>query len=634
MELVKKIGKVLEKLKNHRLRYSKSVLPKADIPSFNFEKKKEKAVKVHKNALNQKDNREYQYKAKDIAAIADSLTVKDEFKDCHFIQPVDIENVNIDEIISKIQDNKPALCVFNINNLHWIAFSVFKEVDGSYVVMYKDSLGKSNEGLRQLFEINGRKVQFIHHAGYEQTIGLECGIFALENLRRMAKELGKDKDAFIQNFNDFKFCSLEMARRLRSGDFATFYNEGIEVQQAEELEKISRRIALRQKLHVEAIKIAEEMQKFDTRLFVQALSTEENFDRNSAVNAVVVEVGLDSDLSNPHYRIYTSKDLDINMAINLLKHSFGEKNYIVEDNVIKIQAETNIKALFTHDTRYLSYDVERILSAPTLQKEFKDFHLFKSLLDTGAIFSKLEDGKPVLCVYDWGKWLALCIFRNDDGTYTVLYMNYNSPSNELLKKLFCKKDRCVKFIPHLQIESNQDYSASGAQAIQNLRIMAQELSKGRDAFVESFGEFEFCSVESANELKKGEFADFYKEGDKVFETEKLAKIDRLHQIKKKHYPEIQNLAEDLKKLGEGFSVRALGQNDSVEKNAKKTIALEIEVDRYSYSYPSVCYNYNLKIYCSNDLEMIVVEELLKKHSQEKYEIKDGVLRICRLHVNR
>ncbi len=182
---------------------------------------------IIENAFNQKDNTSYYYQATDISTIQSQIMSK--YSDRFRIHEPIRDSASAKPIISSLKENKPTICIYNLGNWHWVVFAAIKTND-QITILYKDSKGATNSKFEyQLMElIGGDKLTFIDNTEKEQTTGVDCGPFALANVRIMAQELSKNKEKFIDNFEDFEgFCSLKNADSLRRGEFAEKYFAGI-----------------------------------------------------------------------------------------------------------------------------------------------------------------------------------------------------------------------------------------------------------------------------------------------------------------------------------------------------------------------------------------------------------------------
>jgi len=135
-------------------------------------------------------------------------------------------------MIQSLEQNKPTLCTYNIGNYHWIIFAAIKDMKNKITVLYKDSQGRSNPTLQAKLQKINPTTTFQAHEGIEQTRGVDCGIFALENMKIMADQLISDRENFVRSFPKYdKFCSFVNAQALRKGAFANFFDDESKTQE-------------------------------------------------------------------------------------------------------------------------------------------------------------------------------------------------------------------------------------------------------------------------------------------------------------------------------------------------------------------------------------------------------------------
>ena len=92
------------------------------------------------------------------------------------------------KLINSLTEDKPTLCVYNLNNSHWVVFACLK-VNGKLTVLYKDSYGKSNKALAEKVEQVISGAEFISNTTTEQTDGVDCGFFAIKNMEILAQKI-------------------------------------------------------------------------------------------------------------------------------------------------------------------------------------------------------------------------------------------------------------------------------------------------------------------------------------------------------------------------------------------------------------------------------------------------------------
>ncbi|MDF3048071.1 MAG: hypothetical protein K0R73_1189, partial [Candidatus Midichloriaceae bacterium] len=156
------------------------------------------------NACNRYDDLSYWYEDTDITAIA-SLLIKD-FKNISFIGAIgrsQYQSVDAKKILEtkkvELSVDKRLTGIYNTVGNHWVAFIVFKDVEGSVTCCYKDSLGKERidfeQDIKAVFtevKINClQKGQAEQKLEYDNIISdgkglVSCGVFALKNLSILA----------------------------------------------------------------------------------------------------------------------------------------------------------------------------------------------------------------------------------------------------------------------------------------------------------------------------------------------------------------------------------------------------------------------------------------------------------------
>ena len=182
---------------------------------------------IFQNAFNQKDNSSYYYQATDIRSIQKQImqSYSDNFSIHEPIGDNQVLSDTIKVLITSL-DEKPTLCVYNIGNRHWVSFAALRMEDQT-IILYKDSMGGSNPKLEKAIKLRIPGAKFKANTSKEQTSGVECGIFALQNMKIMAEQISYDKEGFSGRFKEYTgFCSLKEAKALRAEAFADQYVVG------------------------------------------------------------------------------------------------------------------------------------------------------------------------------------------------------------------------------------------------------------------------------------------------------------------------------------------------------------------------------------------------------------------------
>lgn len=169
------------------------------------------------NAFTERSKSSYLYTASDVDYVLQQYKKMDIFKDIEIVDV--ISNVGDSTPAKRLaqvsESNKTIFGIFNIGNWHWTTFYILRTKENRPIMRYKDSK-YGNEApaalavsAASIFE----GIQIQYYPGIEQTDSTSCGIFALENLRRMAIALQDPKQ-------DKGFCTQANAHELRQKEFA------------------------------------------------------------------------------------------------------------------------------------------------------------------------------------------------------------------------------------------------------------------------------------------------------------------------------------------------------------------------------------------------------------------------------
>ncbi|MBS4168571.1 hypothetical protein [Parachlamydia sp. AcF125] len=315
---------------------------------------KEKILTLEEqNAFNQSHVYDYWYQATDIHAIQAEL-FKNDSRDFHILQPIGAGELNkrrLDEI-KRVIEQKPVLGVYNIADLHWVAFCLIKDkTSGKITVLYKDSLGQLGDALKKIFERNDFSLkEFKSNQSAEQRgDSSSCGILALENVRIMINQLrGPNQAQFIAQFNDFsQFCKLDRAKYLRTEEFPRCYVYGVHASMRKEKIQAQQSKEIRKHHQQEVDEIANQLRQNSSKT-VKNLDADGELNKQDEKETIAIEIGLDSfkfkdGAYNYHYRIYCTNDMTIEwLKLHLLSFNFlgiQEADYKIENNVIKISSD-------------------------------------------------------------------------------------------------------------------------------------------------------------------------------------------------------------------------------------------------------------------------------------------------------
>lgn len=184
----------------------------------------------HKNAWNQRDDSSYYYQYRDIYEIQNILLGGK----ARILGNTEYVKKETKHLIDELKDNTPAFFIYNIGNNHWTCFTALRE-GKTIKILYKDSQGDDVDGrfkssissledqLRSLAIEQNYSLEFLLHKTCEQTDGVDCGIFALANLRIMQDKIEHNRTKFVQNFANEQFCTLKKAQELRADEYAKCY---------------------------------------------------------------------------------------------------------------------------------------------------------------------------------------------------------------------------------------------------------------------------------------------------------------------------------------------------------------------------------------------------------------------------
>ena len=273
------------------------------------------------NAFNQRYSLKYCYQASDIKAIQ-SVVMSDYADKFVMHQPIG-NNISIDDtlkaLIDEVNPVKPTLCVYNLGNWHWVFFAAVK-IEGVTTILYKDSKGTSNPYLEEKLKSLDGAITFIIHEGKEQVYGVDCGIFAIQNMLIMAKFLlsvvGTPQEQIIKAFSEQEFCTLNKARELREQDFAIDYVTSQCQQILHDNQDLLQRAALKAHHEGELDRIKEALDKREPDdIEIIVLKGSEQLATNDKKKAAI-EIALPHDLKPDSaeyvysYRITHTKDLE------------------------------------------------------------------------------------------------------------------------------------------------------------------------------------------------------------------------------------------------------------------------------------------------------------------------------------
>lgn len=332
------MGKI-EKLEQ----YAGNILAEDVVPAAQAKKSSPAEAAIDSNANAQNENPRYLYQASDISFIVQSPTLKAELEGCHFVQGLQGGHLKqvIDEVLALAKSGKPVLCLYNINNVHWTAFSLVKGAQSQLITLYKDSFGAENTELFRL--LKDRSAEFKFHSGAEQAgDSTSCGIFALENIRIMAHGLKTNRERFVQDFENVRFCTLETARGLRQNNYPRFYTQGEQQFIAENALQSERAKQLTAEHQAEADQIVLDLKSsIASGITVQTVEA-----GRDATRTIGVQIGSnDANSLDYHYRITCTRDIpqsELEDILSQSKYAWSiDEDYEIVDGVFKVFKKIN-----------------------------------------------------------------------------------------------------------------------------------------------------------------------------------------------------------------------------------------------------------------------------------------------------
>ena len=268
------------------------------------------------------------------------------------------------------------------------------------------------------------------------------------------------------------------------------------------------------------------------------------------------------------------------------------------------------------DIRLIQNEIMKpFLGIFTIHEPIGDSRYVNQVLSTLVL--SLDEHKPTLCVYNLGNWhwVSFAALKINDEVY-VLYKDSKGTVNKKFEKLITEIDGATRFITNTSCEQTSGVEC-GIFALKNMLIMAEQLQNNKEEFIKGFEEFKgFCSLESAQELRAGDFAAEYVVGKYSEMNVADLHLRQLQQLREQHSSEAVLIEQKLRevKLLREFTIKALAANEELT-NTTGTIAIEIatnpdtEPTRIDYVYGyRISISDNLKARKS-EIFQIISEEL-------------------------
>ncbi|MBA8667360.1 hypothetical protein H1Q59_05580 [Holosporaceae bacterium 'Namur'] len=192
------------------------------------------------NAFNRYKDNSYWYQTEDINAVGNQLIQKlgDNVIFTTALgrggKELDIKN-HLSKFIGRLDSGKKIVGVYNIGNMHWIAFLIMKDNQNRVTVCYKDSAGskKINDFESDVRKVFQKDIQFKVYEGREQKDGASCGVFALKNMEAFANTPFHllSKDSFFNPASSGNYTKdIRKARKELAVHYALdIYNQNCEI---------------------------------------------------------------------------------------------------------------------------------------------------------------------------------------------------------------------------------------------------------------------------------------------------------------------------------------------------------------------------------------------------------------------
>jgi hypothetical protein len=244
---------------------------------------------------------------------------------------------------------------------------------------------------------------------------------------------------------------------------------------------------------------------------------------------------------------------------------------------------------------YTSVDIRGIINQ--MNYDAKD-NLYQSVsLNSDSV--QLDEEfiqNDVLFVYNIenSHWISVACLSNGQNKLVVLIKNsldYSRFDCSHLENIFrtLKPNYDFEFKYNRAKEQN-DATSCGIFAIQNLKIIADNLRKNRMDFINKFENFrEFCNQEDAVKLRKTDFANkfalnmFYESFNQKLDEAKRELIDENHDSEIKEIIRLMNENTRLKELIPELSIN--NEDESQKNSIFIEIGLESDIkDDYDYKY--------------------------------------------------
>ncbi|AVP88191.1 Putative ankyrin repeat-containing protein [Candidatus Phycorickettsia trachydisci] len=246
---------------------------------------------------------------------------------------------SLESIVNRFnRGESPVICIYNVNNLHWVVIALVIDDKSDRVALYKDSYGKDNKDLQsELLDLG--IARFIYSTTNEQKDNKSvCDVFALKNAEIITQKLQDtgEKYKFINDFSNYsEFYNLDQIGGLKEKRLIEKYI--IDKYREIKIEKILEKLKLLCKTleestgcRVKLIKQGEEinMHEYENLIALETIIENLNTDRFNYAYGYTV-----------NYKIYVTKDLT--SKTDEIKENFVDI-FKVDPNQIQLEGDANI----------------------------------------------------------------------------------------------------------------------------------------------------------------------------------------------------------------------------------------------------------------------------------------------------
>jgi hypothetical protein len=265
---------------------------------------------------------------------------------------------------------------------------------------------------------------------------------------------------------------------------------------------------------------------------------------------------------------------------------------------------------------YKATDIKNIVNSSAISTELERFHFLQPQqaehLQIDEVLPIVNQGKAVFCIHNVGNmhWTTFCLMKKPDGKLVALYKDSLGDEDKKLTNLLKKQSIEVKC--HRGREQSGDGSHCGVFALRNMCIMAGELRRDSQAFIQNFENQAFCTLKEAQKWRPT-YADYYSDGKRRFENMAVeAEIDMLtltDLFQEWLEPQLDQVITDLKEnIPEGMTLLKGDAED--EKKAKRTIFVRVGPEDNEWT------DYHFRISVTKDITPDELQEIINQKWME------------------